>query len=146
MIGWRRTSSRSSPLRPGKHLSHPHQAFSATRRLMSNSHGPMVEHLKTPSRTATVKKTRAKLEAEKQRTDKIKSVNARLALGESPRSLNASPVSLSSHSSQRSLPILIEPGSTTVPAIQQFTTTTEDNERRLSLSYQGDEEQTLGWL
>jgi hypothetical protein len=51
----------------------------------------MVQHLKTPSKTATVKKTRAKLEAEKQRTDKIKTINAKLALSPS-RSVNASPV------------------------------------------------------
>lgn len=53
--------------------------------------GPIVEHLKTPSRTATAKKTRAKLEADKLRTDKIKSVNAKLALSPT-RSMNGSPV------------------------------------------------------
>jgi hypothetical protein len=55
------------------------------------SSAPFVQHLKTPSKTATAKKTRAKLEAEKQRTDKIKNINAKLALSPS-RSMNGSPV------------------------------------------------------
>jgi len=53
--------------------------------------GAILDHLKTPSRTATAKKTRARLEADKQRTDKIKSVNAKLALSPS-KSTNESPV------------------------------------------------------
>jgi hypothetical protein len=74
----------------------PHRGESAL--LSAKSHeadqysAPIVQHLKTPSKTATMKKTRAKLELEKQRTDKIKNINAKLALSPS-RSQNGSPVS-----------------------------------------------------
>ncbi|WWC88403.1 uncharacterized protein L201_003314 [Kwoniella dendrophila CBS 6074] len=67
---------------------------------------PITELMKTPSRTQTVKKTRAHTAADQQRTDKVKGLNARLALSPStkqnsrialsplqPRSLNVSSLS-----------------------------------------------------
>ena len=84
----------------------------------------MVQHLKTPSKTATMKKTRAKLELEKQRTDKVKNINAKLALSPS-RSQNGSPVSLSLNSLERHSH---NTGSTSVPT-HQLTPSTEIDER-----------------
>ncbi|WVQ65352.1 uncharacterized protein L199_003528 [Kwoniella botswanensis] len=67
---------------------------------------PITELMKTPSRTQTVKKTRATTAAAKERTDKVKDLNAHLALSPStkqnsrvalsplqPRSLNVSTLS-----------------------------------------------------
>ncbi|KAK8858852.1 hypothetical protein IAR55_003082 [Kwoniella newhampshirensis] len=48
--------------------------------LNRESRAPITELMKTPSRTQTVKKTRATTAAAKDRTDKVKGLNARMAL------------------------------------------------------------------
>nr|XP_019013019.1 uncharacterized protein I206_02516 [Kwoniella pini CBS 10737]OCF51800.1 hypothetical protein I206_02516 [Kwoniella pini CBS 10737] len=86
---------------------------------------PITEIMKTPSRTQTVKKTRAATTAAKERTDKVKGLNARLALSPSskqnqtrtalsplqPRSLNVStisPIPIASPKA-KSVPVRLKP-------------------------------------
>ncbi|OCF37313.1 hypothetical protein I316_01222 [Kwoniella heveanensis BCC8398] len=59
----------------------------------ANDNVPIAEYMKTPSRTQTVKKTRATTAAAKDRTDKVKGLNARLALSPASKQSSRPPLS-----------------------------------------------------
>ncbi|WVF68772.1 hypothetical protein IAT40_003544 [Kwoniella sp. CBS 6097] len=83
---------------------------------------PIAEYMKTPSRTQTVKKTRATTAAAKDRTEKVKGLNARLALSPAnkqssrpplsplqPRSLNTVALSPTPAQSPKASPLKAKP-------------------------------------
>ncbi|WWD18744.1 hypothetical protein CI109_103198 [Kwoniella shandongensis] len=61
--------------------------------LNRESRAPITELMKTPSRTQTVKKTRATTAAAKDRTDKVKGLNARMALSPVNKQSSRAPLS-----------------------------------------------------